>query len=275
MSAYLEHYLAGEHEQVWDDLVALGERVREEPLHSDALAVARETMRRVRHNLDLVVPRLERLAYAFGAGFFGDMTPAEESEARRQAPVVAPPAPMTYAHFTELESAVGPLPLSLRAFYELVGSVNLVGRFPGGTVGLRPQGIQGSQQRQLPERSKVAGSLDFGSELDPLFVYSLEMALVLFRDWRDRRTASGQSLLPYQLPVSPDCYGKYGTSGGGNYSVEVPCAATDAPLLLEWHKTTFVNYLRICFRCAGFPGLERVAHPPQELLYLTEGLLPI
>jgi hypothetical protein len=38
MSEYLARYLAGEHEQVWDDLVALGPAVREESVYSDALA---------------------------------------------------------------------------------------------------------------------------------------------------------------------------------------------------------------------------------------------
>jgi len=36
--SYLERYLAGEHEQVWAELVALGPAVREEPVYSDALA---------------------------------------------------------------------------------------------------------------------------------------------------------------------------------------------------------------------------------------------
>jgi hypothetical protein len=39
---YLERYMAGEYERVWDELVALGAEVREEPLYSDALAVARD-----------------------------------------------------------------------------------------------------------------------------------------------------------------------------------------------------------------------------------------
>lgn len=37
MGEYLERYLAGEYEQVWDDLVALGAAVREEPVYADAL----------------------------------------------------------------------------------------------------------------------------------------------------------------------------------------------------------------------------------------------
>jgi len=46
--SYLERYTNGEYEQVWDDLLALGAKVREGQVYPDALAVARETMRRVR-----------------------------------------------------------------------------------------------------------------------------------------------------------------------------------------------------------------------------------
>ncbi|MGZ6376098.1 MAG: hypothetical protein ACXWPI_15445, partial [Ktedonobacterales bacterium] len=66
---YLERYLAGEYEQVWAELQALGAAVREEPLHSDALAVARATMRRVRENLEMLIPRLVKAGYQFGYGW--------------------------------------------------------------------------------------------------------------------------------------------------------------------------------------------------------------
>src|SRR6266849_6050327 len=73
---YLERYLAGEYELVWDELVALGAEVREEPLYSDALAVARETMRRVRKNLEMLIPRLVTIGYQFGYGWV--QPPADE-----------------------------------------------------------------------------------------------------------------------------------------------------------------------------------------------------
>ncbi|MBD1903420.1 hypothetical protein NDI44_28600 [Trichocoleus sp. DQ-A3] len=56
---------------------------------------------------------------------------------------------------------------------------------------------------------------------------------------------------PFQFPVAtrPD--------GGIPYVIEVPNASIDAPLLEELHSTTFVNYLRICFRWGGFPEFEK------------------
>jgi hypothetical protein len=73
---FLERRLAGEYEQVWAELQALGEAVREEPLYGDALAVARETMRRVRENLEMLIPRLVAVGYQFGYGWV--QPPADE-----------------------------------------------------------------------------------------------------------------------------------------------------------------------------------------------------
>src|SRR5579871_469525 len=65
MASYFQRYIKGECVAVWDELMALGESVREAPLYSDAWAVAKETMRRVRYNLALVAPRLRALGYVF------------------------------------------------------------------------------------------------------------------------------------------------------------------------------------------------------------------
>ena len=113
---YPQRYLSGEHERVWAELVALGGRVREEPLYSDAWAVACETMRRVRHNIETLIPRLQELDYVFGAGFFDDLSPAEAAEALRQAPIFAPPSSAAPTQVAELEGLVGPLPVSVRAY---------------------------------------------------------------------------------------------------------------------------------------------------------------
>ena len=114
MASYLARYQQGEHEAVWRDLVALGARVREPAVRDDARAVAAETMRRVRHNLELLVPRLREIGFEF----------ASPDDALR------PPEPRTLAILDELERTVGPVPLSLRAFFEIVGSVCLMGSHP-------------------------------------------------------------------------------------------------------------------------------------------------
>jgi hypothetical protein len=54
---------------VWEELLALGAAVHEEPAHADALAVARETMKRARMNIDRLIPRLVRVGFLFGYGW--------------------------------------------------------------------------------------------------------------------------------------------------------------------------------------------------------------
>jgi hypothetical protein len=66
--SFLERYQSGEHEEVWAELTALGSAIRDEALYSDALAVAHETVRRVRRNIETLISRLRQLDYEFGYG---------------------------------------------------------------------------------------------------------------------------------------------------------------------------------------------------------------
>jgi hypothetical protein len=76
------------------------------------------------------------------------------------------------------------------------------------------------------------------------------------------------------LLLAPDKYHKYGYSGAGSYNIAVPCKAIDAPFLDEPHNTTFVNYLRICLKWGGFPGLEYENRLTQEeFAFLTKDIV--
>ncbi|MBN2193897.1 MAG: hypothetical protein JW751_13865, partial [Polyangiaceae bacterium] len=63
--SYLNRYEEGDHEPVWAELSRLGAAVRQEPLRSDAMAVARATMNRVRINLERLHARLLDLGFEF------------------------------------------------------------------------------------------------------------------------------------------------------------------------------------------------------------------
>jgi hypothetical protein len=273
-TTYLERYVAGEHEPVWAELQALGAAVRAEPLYSDAQAVARETMRRVRHNIETLIPRLEALGYEFGYRWaHGRNFPSGPPD-----PVFAPPQPDVAQTIAELEDRAGALPLSLRAFYEVVGSVNFVGQPPEAWT----------DWRAVPD------------DVDALYVYSAEIALEDTEAWQERydylREDEGDPpstddedicdsrayyALPrkcWLVPIAPDEWHKYDISGCGAYEIAIPNLAADARLLTERHRTTFVNYLRICCRWAGFPKLEQVSGAPaaaSALSALTRDLLPL
>lgn len=105
-----DRYLAGEHEEVWNELAALGPVVRNDPHAADALAVAYETMRRVETNVRKVTARLQALGYRFSA------PQAHE-----------PPDARVRKQVARLEKAVGGIPLALRAFYDVVGAVDWTG----------------------------------------------------------------------------------------------------------------------------------------------------
>src|SRR4051794_12949391 len=116
---YLERYLNGEYVAVWDELQALGPAVRRAPHKAPAQAVAVETMQRVRRNCERLVTRLQALGYVFGV--YPDGSAGYMSEG-----VLVPPSDVR-DDLAELKELAGPLPLSLTAFWEQVGSVDFVG----------------------------------------------------------------------------------------------------------------------------------------------------
>lgn len=252
MSAFLSRYLDGEYERVWAELLALGPAVREGPLAADAYAVARETMRRAGENVGRIVARLEHIGYEFEVAPLGAWIP--------NARVYVPPSPSAEGWLSDLEATAGRLPLSLRAWFEVVGEVNLMGRHPDW------------DERAYPDPLVVEGLEEWGSE---------------YESWRSQREG-GEEPEPFVLPIAPDYYHKANVSGGTPYGVALPCAAADAPLVGEWHETTFVDYLRIAFRWGGFPGWQRLdlgqlpgerlpdaARPTEHLRYLSADLLPL
>ncbi len=94
-SPLLQRYRAGERRQVWEELTALGDAVRNANVLPHAVAVARETMRRCRVNTERLHARLTREEYHF----------REPDEA------FAPPEDDILERIAKLEQRVGPLPL--------------------------------------------------------------------------------------------------------------------------------------------------------------------
>jgi hypothetical protein len=338
MATFLERYQAGDRVAVWDELVALGEGVRHKLYYADAVAVAAETMRRARHNVELLIQRLAQAGYRFvspeddaalaprpAAQGSGDplaeamrlmlqrsgnplaeairqvsqgsedllaeamrqgmerarkrlsdrMTPegrermaalraeidarqaaraAKVAESLKKPPlenpeVFDPPNSKTVGWLKKLEKAAGgPMPISVRAWYEQVGGVSLNGSHPA----INP--------RQSKEPSYAA---------DPLMVAPPQDLIEMLEMEEDE---DGE----IRLWIAPDDLHKANVSGGSPYSIAIPNACADALFEDEWHHTTFVKYLRIAFQWGGFPGWQRNKKWPAEALArLTEGLLPI
>lgn len=232
---YLERYHKGEMEQVWNDLQALGPAVRQEPHYALAREVAAETMRRVRRNCERLTARLRSAGYVFG------LYPDGSSGYYTEGALVAPSS-SSRADLAELEEMVGPLPLSLVAFWQEVGSVDWVGMHPSWPDGL-----------------------------DPLVVYPPEAALSDLELEEDQAEGSTQ----IEVALAPDDLHKDNVSGGSPYSVALPDPAADFLLLNERHKLLFVPYLRLAIlRWGGFPGLDVQPAPFEPLAGLTADLEP-
>jgi hypothetical protein len=106
--SYYSRYLAGEHEQVWGELVQCGSAVRTEPLYSDAHGVAKVLAENAYRNLALIHRRLVDFGYEF----------EEPKSALLEATT------QDIQLLDGVEQALGTLPLVVRAWYERIASVN-------------------------------------------------------------------------------------------------------------------------------------------------------
>jgi hypothetical protein len=303
MRTFLDRYAAGERIEVWNDLTALGEGVRHPLYFKDAAAVATETMRRARQNVETLIRRLDTMGYRFqdevsnaedalarlekmnemaemmksrvaspgqspsphvqsllaGALALSDKTEAmrakRKTEAvqaaakRRKHPledkhVFCPPDKATSKQIAKLEKlAGGPMPISLRAWYEEVGGVSLMGSHPV----LNPKQ---PNENELP---------------DPLVLLPLEAML------EQSGEAEGDGL---EIVIAPDALHKADISGDAYY-LRLPDSGADF-VFDDGNGATFVNYLRKVFSWGGFPGWEQARNPPRELIAeLSDGLLPV
>lgn len=317
----LERYLSGECHEVWRDLMLIGPAVRDEPYYKDAVAVAGETMKRARHNIELIIPKLERLGYRFTqeadaeeqanfylrpesdaekairkkylhsdfvtqnkheqamvaklkrieatkqllnkhAGFIAKVQAALAERGQNEAPgkpasqgspmndpdIFRPAGRNAKKDLDRSERKLGgPLPISLRSWYEQVGAVSLMGYHEA----LNPKAGFESPDPLVIDPLKAAAEAWFGRDLE----------------------FEGDEI---ELPLAPDEVHKAFASGGDPYAMKLPDSAADGAFLNEWHHTTFVSYLRIVFQWGGFPGWERAAQRPQkELDYLRENLLAL
>ncbi len=252
MIQYLKRYQENaaqnyENSRVWAELTSLGADIRQEPLYSDARAVARETMTRARHNVSNLVERLKTIGYRY-------IEPDE---------IWVPPDQSSIAQLDDFEQRFGWLPLSLRMWYEIVGSVNFMGSHP---ILCRYYSFD---LPSLPSLPIYADPL----VIDPLARYPQSYYVNLVYD----ETGEEIDEPPYTIWLAPDAVHKADQSGGGPTQIMFPNPAIDAPLISDdWDGTLFVSYLRTCFQWGGFPGWRYQAdYPKAELDYLRKDLLAL
>jgi hypothetical protein len=200
-------------------------------------------MRRVRQNVEVIADRLHRSAYPFD-----DFQPAW-----------APRSATLSTEIERIESAVGcPVPLTLRAFWTVVGGVYWK---------FTEDDAIDDFWRGLPLRTA-----------DPLCLDAAGTAWWCITEWQEHVAASHAEVVgPAQLHLAPNYLHKANISGGPAYCFSIPNGEVVAVLEHEAHALPFVEYLRRCFRWAGFPrlgGVELSAEGRRTLEQLSRGLEP-
>lgn len=96
-------------------MLGAGAALRDDPANwTQAQHISRETMLRVKHNIDLLIDRLPEIGYEFD----------------RPGNVLTTPPTDIELQIERVETTIGPLPLAFRSFWEIVGSVDLNGKHP-------------------------------------------------------------------------------------------------------------------------------------------------
>ena len=241
----LKRYQSGEFEQVWRD-VRSHEHIDGE-FRDEVTEVAEAAMRRVAHNADLIAERLRALGWQALLAVHHDLRTQPK-----------PGDQEVFARIAEITGA--PIPPTLLAFWRIVGGINWVWDYDASVA-------QPNLGFELPPE-----------EHDVLCVDAPGGVMYLFKEWIDQKERSDPELVhPFRIDLAPDYLHKANISGGSPYCVEVPFLGADPLFADERHGLPFLDYLRLAFRWAGFPGLDRHAGRPDVRDFVTrfgKGLIP-
>ncbi len=234
----LSRYRAGETEAVWRDIRAHGNIDGE--FREEVLEVADAVMTRVAQNADLISERLRACGWRV---LLSDMTDLRTAPQDSDAHV-----------FSQIEEITGALiPPTLLSFWRNVGGINWVWDY------------------ELDDPTPDLG-LDIKIvEMDPLCINPPGVLTYLFEEWIDQKRHIIKGLEePFQIELAADVYHKANYSGGGPYGILIPFHGADPLFDGEEHNLPFIDYLRLAFRWAGFPGLEDHADREDVQRFVTE-----
>jgi hypothetical protein len=243
---WLKRYQAGEHEVVWAEMTALGAGIRDKRVVDEASAVARATMDRVQQNLSRIAEVLRKKKYAFSKTGKKALPGAD---------------PKVAAQIKALEKRAGaPLPLSLRAFYEVVGPVDFTEKY------------------EATYTDKTAFFAGYGKK-DPIMVESAKLALGLAADYAAREAQLPQDLRrPLQISIGLDPERKAENEGSNDepWEMEIEGHGADGILHQAKRSLAFVVYLRRSIGAGGFLGLadDDTAETAQQRELLGDGFVP-
>lgn len=241
----LARYNAGEFEEVWNEIRS-PKRI-DGDFREEVLEVAEATMFRVRDNTNLITERLYERGWLALLAEYSDLrtTPSSDDAA-------------VFERIVEIAEC--PIPPSLLAFWKIVGGINWVWDY--------------DHHEPAPDLG-----VDLQLEvMDPLCIYPAAVMPYRFEEWIEQKNRHDPDLIdPFLIELAPDLFHKANYSGGMSYCILLPFSGADPILDYEKHALPFVDYLRLCFRWAGFPGLEDHADRSDVRRFVKEfgtGLIP-
>jgi hypothetical protein len=187
--------------------------------------------------------RFEELFSAFDK----QLAPASTLDERS---VYCPALPGPQYGISALEGYLrGPLPVSLKAWYECFQHVSFIGSHPVLNPVSTVTTTTPANQSALPDPFSIGGLPD---QVD-------------YESWEE---ADG-------YPIVVDEFFKANISRDHRYYIDFRDSRADT-IFKDWRNDYFVAYLRRVFKWGGFPGWERHPNPPLKLIAeLTDGLLAI
>ncbi len=220
--SFASRYLSGDHVVVWSELEKLGNSVRLPHFVEDASEVARLTMLRVLRNVLIIEEELSCCGYRFNAS---TLRPAES--------IIRLPNEHDLEALYQIEQEMGSLPLSISAFFSVLGEIDLSQHFE--------QFVQWLDR----ENGSPYSELEVLGEYGPLVISS--------PSFMRERAISGKGEIC--LPIMPDESARAFYSGD-YYYIWIPNLHVDARIGSS-HPTseTFVAYLRQSFQHGGFHGM--------------------
>jgi hypothetical protein len=241
---WIERYENGDHEEVWAEIVALEDSVRDRAVFEQAMSVAKMMMSRVRTNLERIAVVLAKAKYAFAA--------------KTAKKALALPDAKHAAHIKSLERGLGAtLPISLRAFWEVVGSVDF------------------TETSDAPVRDTEFHG--WGS-YDPIMIARPKLALDLLKPRVLREKSLPREL---QRPIraiaiglDPRTKADPEDSNEAPYEIDVLGSHADAVLRQGERSTLFVEYLRTMIASGGFLALDKLRNEERLRGPLVRNFVP-
>ncbi|GHN02125.1 hypothetical protein WSM22_36140 [Cytophagales bacterium WSM2-2] len=223
---FYDRYIGGETEKVYEEIYSLKQDAFLPENFSEIQKVLTETFERTAYNLEVIYGELKKIDYLFKTEF----------EYNFQRPLIKP-LENTEELLSKLDQNVRPLgyvPLSLKMFYRIVGACNF-----GWDYDTNEDFIW-----QCADLIQIVSLDDLQSHVSNEY-WASDMKDGLQKHYK----------YPF-LEVSADYLHKDNISGGPAYAIQITTEPSiDGLLLEESHNTTFINYLRICFRNCGFPRI--------------------